>query len=293
MALKEFIDQHRPLIEEHLDALIPANDVPQKQLFQAARYSLMGSGKRIRPILTLATASVVGRNLEAAIIPACSLELIHTYSLIHDDLPCMDNDDYRRGKPTLHKVYPESHALLAGDYLLTLAFETLAHAPHLSETQKIQLIKILGQHAGGHGMIGGQVLDLEASHRQIDLESLRLIHRCKTGALLTASIEFGGIVANVSSPEMQVLKMFGEEIGLAFQIIDDVLDVTSSQEKHGKAVASDLINDKSTFVSLLGVEQSEAIAQSLYLSAIEKLRSLPYNTDLLIELAETLVKRNS
>lgn len=293
MALKDFINNYKTLIDQRLCELIPDKETPQKQLFNAARYSLMGSGKRIRPLLTLATASVFQGDLETALTPACALELIHTYSLIHDDLPCMDNDDFRRGKPTLHKVYPESHALLAGDYLLTLAFEVLSQAPKLDGNQKIELIKTLSIQSGGHGMIGGQVLDLEATHQKVDLDHLRLIHRCKTGALLTASIEFGGIIAKAAPSHLQTLRQFGDEIGLAFQIIDDVLDVTSSEEKHGKSVASDLINEKSTFVTLLGIEQSQAIAQSLYHSAIEKLHALPYETSLLKEFAEHLVKRNS
>ena len=293
MMLKDFIAQHSSLIETRLNELIPQDNVPYKNLFEAARYSLMGSGKRMRPFLTLITTQTFQGCLEQALVPACAIEMIHTYSLIHDDLPCMDNDDFRRGKPTLHKVYPESHALLAGDYLLTLAFETLAQAPSLSAEQKIQLIRILSKQSGGHGMIGGQVLDLESSHRQVNLERLQLIHRCKTGALLTAAIEFGGIVAGISSEHMQILREFGEEIGLAYQIVDDVLDVTSSEEKHGKTIASDLLNDKSTYATLLGVEQSQAMAHSLFLSATEKLKTLPYEINLLLELAEFLVKRTS
>lgn len=279
------------LIEEQLDRLIPEKDVPYRSLLRAARYSLLGGGKRLRPILTLATTEAFKGDLNAALAPACALEMIHTYSLIHDDLPCMDNDDFRRGKPSLHKAFPEGHAVLAGDFLLTHAFAVLADAPALSAEQKVSLVAILSKHAGGEGMIAGQILDVEAVGVEIDLEALQLIHQKKTGALIVASVEFGGIISHATGEQMEILRKFGQEIGLAFQIVDDILDVTASQEKHGKAVASDVTNDKSTYVTLLGLQKSQALAETLFQSAIKRLNQLPVNAALLTNLAKLIVNR--
>jgi geranylgeranyl diphosphate synthase, type II len=290
--IKQYMASRGALIEKTLDQLVPEQEVPHAVLYRAARYSLLGGGKRLRPILALATAEAFGGNLDAAVIPACALEMIHVYSLIHDDLPCMDDDDFRRGKPSLHKAFPEGQAVLAGDFLLTHAFETLSHAEHLDGDKRVKLISILSRQAGGNGMIAGQIMDLDAEGKQIDFETLRLLHRKKTGALITASIEFGGILANASAEQMKTLTQFGDDIGLAFQIIDDVLDVTASKQKHGKAIASDVVNGKATYVSLLGLEQSQAMAQSLLLSATKRLQSLDVNSDLLIRLAEQLVNRS-
>ncbi len=289
--LAAYMASHCELIEKQLDQLMPEKDVPYRTLFHAARYSLLGGGKRLRPILTLATTETLGGNVKKALIPACAVEMIHTYSLIHDDLPCMDNDDFRRGKPSLHKAFLEGHAVLTGDFLLTNAFDVLAHDAQLTAEQKITLISILSRKSGGEGMIGGQVMDLEAEGKQIDLAALRCIHRNKTGALLTASIEFGAVVAGASDAHMDVLRQFGEEIGLAFQIIDDVLDVTASGQKHGKATASDITNQKTTYVSLLGLEQAQALAHQLFQSAVSQLKQLPYDITLLTRLAELVVCR--
>lgn len=281
------------LIETQLDQLVPERDAPHKTLFQAARYSLLGGGKRLRPILTLATTETLGGDISAALVPACTVEMIHTYSLIHDDLPCMDNDDFRRGKPSLHKAFPEGHAVLTGDFLLTNAFEILAQHVQLTVEQRIALISILSRKSGSEGMIGGQVMDLEAEKKEINLADLRCIHRNKTGALLTASIEFGGIIAHASVEHMDILRVFGDEIGLAFQIIDDVLDITASKQKHGKTAASDITNNKTTYVSLLGLEQAQSLAHQLFLSAVSTLKQLPYDISLLEQLAELVVCRKS
>jgi geranylgeranyl diphosphate synthase type II len=217
--------------------------------------------------------------------------MIHTYSLIHDDLPCMDDDDYRRGKLTLHKKYAEGHAVLTGDYLLTYAFEVLATDTQLSPEQRTQLIAILARQSGSEGMIGGQVMDLAFEGKKVPLEMLKLLHRNKTAALITASLEFGGIVAHAPHDQLGCLRQFGEYIGLAFQVVDDILDVTSSQAKHGRAIASDIMNDKSTYVSLLGLEQAQAYAVNFYEQAIQALQPLPYDTSLLVGLADFIVKR--
>lgn len=286
-----YLETQSQLIEQRLDRLVPVRHGPHQHLFEAARYALLGGGKRLRPILALATTHMLGGDSSLALSPACTLEMIHTYSLIHDDLPCMDNDDYRRGKLTVHKKYSEGHAVLTGDFLLTHAFEVLATDTDLNPEKKSQLITILARQSGSEGMIGGQVMDLAYEGRKISLETLRLLHRSKTAALITASIEFGGIIGNATPFQLECLRQFGESIGLAFQVIDDILDVTSSQAKHGKSIASDIINQKSTYVSLLGIEQAHSYALNFYNQALKAIKPLPHNTSLLIGLADFILHR--
>ena len=290
--IKQFLFDKGVLIEKKLKELVPETQTFYQSLFEAAKYSLLSGGKRLRPILTLCVVDALGGNIELALTPACALEMIHTYSLIHDDLPCMDNDDYRRGKLTLHKVYPEGHAVLTGDFLLTYAFEVLANAPGLNSDQKISLVRVLAQSSGGHGMIAGQILDLASFGKTLTLEELQLIHSKKTGALITASVEFGGIINQANSLVMVALQKFGRNIGLAFQIIDDILDVTSSEQKHGKKIGSDMTNNKSSYVSLLGIARSQEIAEELFQSAIEALQQIPADITLLQSLAAFLIKRD-
>lgn len=280
--IEEYIKNKGMLVEKRLDELVVEKNVPYNDLLSAARYSLLAGGKRLRPILTLATAETLGVNFEHALDPACALEMIHTYSLIHDDLPCMDDDDFRRGKPSLHKAFPESVAVLAGDFLLTFAFEVTANAAHLTSQQKVELVCLLAKNAGAEGMIGGQVMDIESEGKSIDIEFLRSIHERKTGALIISAIECGGILANVSTSNMDILKQFGREIGLAFQINDDVIDVTSNKN-------SDIKKNKTTYVTLLGLEKAAALANTHYKAALEKLEKLPYNTELLSGLVERLI----
>jgi geranylgeranyl diphosphate synthase type II len=286
-----YLETQSQLIEQHLDRLVPMRHGPHQHLFEAARYALLGGGKRLRPILTLTTTRLLGGDLSLALSPACTLEMIHTYSMIHDDLPCMDNDDYRRGKLTVHKKYSEGHAVLTGDFLLTHAFEVLATDALLSAEKKSQLIAILARQSGSEGMIGGQVMDLTYEGKKISLETLRLLHRKKTAALITASIEFGGIIANANPLQLDCLRQFGESIGLAFQVVDDILDVTSSEAKHGRTIASDILNEKSTYVSLLGIEQAQSYALNFYHQAVKALTPLPYDTSLLIGLADFILRR--
>jgi len=214
-------------IDSELERLIPKVTYPHNTLYQGAHYALFSGGKRIRPLLTLAITDLLNHPIQEALYPACALELVHTYSLIHDDLPCMDDDDLRRGKPTLHKVYSEGHAVLVGDFLLTHAFEILAKAPHLGATQKLQLITILTSAAGGEGMVGGQVLDL-AHDRTTSLEDL---HAKKTGALFTAALQFGGVIGGASQTIFANLTTLGARLGLLFQIIDDILDQENNFSK--------------------------------------------------------------
>lgn len=283
----------KDLIEARLDTLVAEKNVPYNTLFKAARYSLLAGGKRLRPLLALTTAEIFGASTESALNAACALEMVHTYSLIHDDLPSMDDDDLRRGKPTLHKVYPESHAVLAGDFLLTYAFEVIASDPLLSPTQKTALISILARNAGAQGMIGGQLLDIESTGTPITVNELKTIHQLKTGALLSAAVEFGGVIANVENSGRQLLRTFGYEIGLAFQIIDDVLDISSTAEKMGKTVASDKANNKRTYVDLLGIDQAKVAAEELFHSAKAVLAPLNVNTAPLLQLADMLVNRDN
>ena len=249
------------LIEETLLDLLSPEKFPEGMLGAAARYATLGGGKRLRPRLVMATAEIYNIPPEVSIIPACVIELIHTYSLIHDDLPCMDNDDFRRGKPSLHKAYPEAHALLTGDFLLTYAFEILSKAPHLSDGQKIALITTLSERAGAHGMIGGQECDIASVGQKISWETLLFIHKRKTADLITAAIEFGGILGN--SPQMDLLTTIGQEAGLAFQILDDLSDT------------DDLIQERPSAVTLLGKENAKTYAETLTHSALSHLQSLP------------------
>lgn len=292
MDFHDYFQKKSVHIESKLNELVPEQpDVPFNQLFQAARYALMSGGKRLRPILAIATAEAFGKNGESALTPACALEMIHTYSLIHDDLPCMDDDDFRRGKPSVHKAFTEAHAVLTGDYLLTYAFEVIVKDPLLSPVQKVSLIDLVAKNAGGEGMIGGQVMDIEAEGLSITLDQLKHIHKHKTGSMITASVACGGIVANASAAQMQLLQQFGDNIGLAFQIIDDVIDVTASLQKHGKAISSDSINNKCTYVTLLGLEPAKKAAQELLSQSHLQLDQLQIDCSRLRELSTRLVQR--
>lgn len=290
MKLEAFTTQWRSRIEQQLDALVPTGATPYSALFSAARYSLLGGGKRLRALLAVATAEVLGEDPAKALIPACALEMVHTYSLIHDDLPCMDNDDFRRGKPSLHKAYPEGHAVLAGDFLLTHAFDVIANCEAFTADQRVKLISSLSNAAGGHGMIAGQIMDLTADNQAIDIEHLNLIHRKKTAAMIRAACEFGSIVAEASPEHCAIIRQFGEMIGLAFQIVDDVLDAPKERQAE---IASDEANGKTTYVTLLGVETAESEARVLWNTATASLKQLPFDTTLLQELAETAVVRTS
>lgn len=274
--------------ETRLNEAFQIPEGPHRIVYEAARYSLLSGGKRLRPLLVLTTAQCLGGDLDEALPAAIAVEMTHTYSLIHDDLPGMDNDDYRRGKLTLHKVYGEGQAILAGDLLLTLAFQTLA-TTHLPDAIKIEMISTLAACSGGSGMIGGQSIDLSGPiQNRSDLEQL---HRMKTGALIQASVELGAISANALPATRKPLKNFAQQLGLAFQIIDDVIDITQPQAKHGHKISSDAENDKTTFVSLLGIDGSEQAASSILSSALKELDSIPHDLTPLKNLATTLVFR--
>jgi len=258
----------------------------------AMLYSLRNGGKRVRPMLVLAFCEACGSNPEDALPFACAIEMIHTYSLIHDDLPCMDDDDLRRGKPACHKQFGEANALLAGDGLLTLAFETLTKADKIAPENIVRAVQILSNLSGYAGMIGGQVIDLLSEEKQVDYETLHCIDNLKTGALIKASALLGCVAAGVTDDTvLNGAASYAENIGFAFQVIDDILDVTADTKTLGKPVGSDEKNAKSTFVKLLGLEKCRALADDLTEKAILSLANLPGDTTYLADFAKALAVR--
>lgn len=294
--IQDYIKQQAQLVHEELDTYTKQlTEIPQP-LLDSMRYSLLAGGKRIRPVLVLATAEAFGADPAKALPFACAVEMIHTYSLIHDDLPSMDNDDYRRGKLTNHKVYGEAMAILAGDALLTEAFGLLAdgslHA-NLPLHTAMAIVREGANLAGAKGMVGGQVSDLLAENQQICLEELQSIHKRKTGDLIAYSVRMGAYIAHVSPESMKLLNEFAYGIGLAFQIQDDILDVIGDQEKIGKRVGSDEANQKSTYPFLLGLEASRDKLHHCIVQAKAALTTIPdCNPDRLIEIADYLLSRD-
>jgi geranylgeranyl diphosphate synthase type II len=260
--LKAYLEERRDLVNRALTAYLPRVRGPAFRVVEAMHYSLMAGGKRLRPILCLAGAEAVGGDPGEALPVACALEMIHTYSLIHDDLPAMDDDDLRRGRPTCHKQYDEATAILAGDGLLTEAFRLMAEAAVSREERRevfLEIIQLIGQAAGYMGMVGGQMLDLLAEGRRVTLKELELIHRMKTGALLTAAVRAGGLVGGGSRQEITALTAYGEKFGLAFQITDDILNVEGDSAEMGKAVGSDEKHHKATYPALVGADAGQGL----------------------------------
>lgn len=287
MSIEEWLREKAVKTERALAGYIDSwKDVPE-QLIEAARYSLFAGGKRLRPALALGAAELMGANDNAAMPAACAVEMVHTYSLIHDDLPSMDNDDLRRGKPTLHKVYGEAIAILAGDALLTMAFDILADADN------VQVIKEIAQAAGVAGMAGGQVIDLQSEGKHIGLDALRRLHSCKTGALIRASVRTGAILAGAAAASLEALTHYGDHIGLAFQIADDILDVVGTEENLGKPIGSDVANQKSTYPALVGLDRAHELAQEAARNAIDALAPFGPEADTFRELATFIVERES
>lgn len=276
MQTQDLITTKRSLINQRLSALVPLIEGPHMLLYEAARYSLLLPGKRLRPQLTLAVLEDYDTPIEEGLDAACALEMVHTYSLIHDDLPCMDDDDLRRGKPTLHKVYGEGQAVLAGDFLLTRAFEVVAHDP--------DLVSILASRAGGEGMIGGQVVDLLSEGEEIDWGTLTFMYLGKTAALFSAALEFGAVIAGASIEHRNALKEVGALYGMAFQIRDDILDVTADEKEMGKTANSDITNKKATSLTLFSKEKAEEMAASFLDQALRALpkKSMPSLESILI-----------
>jgi len=295
MSLRDYLSRQQKLVDAHLDRLAPPEAQPPQTIHRAMRYSLFAGGKRIRPILCLEAARASGvEPATAHFTAACSLEFIHTYSLIHDDLPALDNDDYRRGKLTCHKVFGDAMAILAGDSLLTLAFDVLALIDGCPADRKSRMIAELATAAGTvGGMIAGQVADLEGEGQPPTAALLESIHRAKTGALLRASLRLGAICAGAPDPQYQALSCYGEHIGLAFQIVDDILDVEESSEALGKTAGKDAQQHKITFPAVYGVEESRRMAAIECQRAHETLALFGARAEHLHELADLIVHRKS
>jgi len=292
MDLKSYLASRTTLVDRALNGFLPKAKTKPTTLHEAMRYSLFAGGKRLRPALALATAEACGGTTEAAMPHAAAVECIHTYSLVHDDLPCMDDDDLRRGRPTNHKVYGEGVAVLTGDALLTVAFEILAQAKPAPRYPLATLIAELAHASGSRWLIGGQVADLEGEGRSLDGDELKYIHRCKTAALLTTSIRLGAMSANASPKILSALTDFGQSLGLAFQVIDDILDVTQTTEKLGKTAGKDVQATKATYPAIFGLEKSRREAHRLTKRAHTALKPMGKKADRLREFADHLLARD-
>jgi len=291
--LPAHVAEQKQRIDRVLERLLPEANSENRTVADAMRYGVLGDGKRLRPILALAAHEACGGNDDSFLEAAAALELIHTYSLIHDDLPAMDDDDLRRGRPTVHRVYGEARAILAGDALLTLAFELLGSRPvgSANAARRAEAVVVAARRSGIGGMVGGQGADLEAQSHAVGPDELKWIHRHKTGALFSASSELGAIHAGVDGERRVALAEYGEALGLAFQIVDDILDRTGSRESLGKTPGKDLRSGKSTFPALFGLEESRQQAQRLMQRALECLRPKGLLTDTLESLAGFAVAR--
>jgi geranylgeranyl diphosphate synthase type II len=293
MKLPDFFEEDRLAVDSSLERLMPAETAAPVSIHTAMRYSVFAGGKRIRPILCLETARIFGEDVAHAHFPGCAIEFIHTYSLIHDDLPALDNDDLRRGKPTCHKKFGEAIAILAGDALLTLAFETIGKSS-VSPDRRVGLLTEISSAAGTvNGMVGGQVADIEAEGNRVGPEMLEYIHRAKTAALIRASITAGAISAGAPPDEIVRLRRFGETIGWAFQVTDDILDVTESSAALGKTAGKDIAQQKATYPSVFGLERSQQIANELASKAIAELATYGEKAARLRAIAEFLVLRRA
>ena len=293
MSLRDYLARQQQLIEEELGRLVPPESTPPETIHRAMRYSLFAGGKRIRPILCMEAARAVAGDQDGVATCACSLELIHTYSLIHDDLPALDNDNYRRGKLTNHKVFGDAMAILAGDSLLTLAFQVLAQLP-VDGDRKSRLVAELATASGTvDGMIGGQVADLEGEGKPPDAQLLETIHRAKTGALLRASLRMGAIYAGAEAAQYAALSCYGEHVGLAFQIVDDILDIEESSEALGKTAGKDAQQHKITFPAVYGLAESRRMAEQECARADAVLEPFGGSAVRLHELADLIVHRKS
>ena len=289
--LKPYLVDRQKKIDRALDAFLPKERTRPSTIHKAMRYSLFAGGKRLRPILTLATAEACGGKIEQAMPLACAIECIHTYSLVHDDLPSMDNDDFRRGRPTCHKVFGDGIAVLAGDALLTIAFEIVSHAKPARRYDMATLLREVAIAAGSRKLIAGQVADLEAEGKESSRNDLLFIHENKTSAILTASVCLGAMSANATTKELSAITKFGRNLGLAFQVIDDILDVTQTTEKLGKSAGKDIAAKKATYPSVIGLEESRMEARRLTRRAHQVLDIFGAKAARLRELADYLLER--
>ena len=289
--IDDILSENADLAEKRINELLPESDKEYKSAVSAARYSLLNGGKRIRPVILLEFYRLCGGNHKGAVDFAAALEMIHTYSLIHDDLPCMDNDDFRRGKPSCHKAYGETTALLAGDLLLTHAFSVASLVEDIPADRVLKSISVLAQKAGINGMVGGQVIDLEIEKKGADIDTVRDMYLLKTGALLEAAAIIGCVLAGAAREKIAAAEKYAANLGLAFQIIDDILDSTGDEKLLGKPVGSDEKNSKVTYVSKYGVEKSRQIAAELTNQALTALNAFDGDKSRLTELTEYLLIR--
>lgn len=291
----DYLARRAAEVNQWLDRLIPSETTPPEQLHRAMRYSLLAGGKRLRPSLTLAAGEALGADTDDLMPAACAIEMIHTYSLIHDDLPAMDNDDLRRGRPTCHKAFGEAVAILAGDALLTQAFRVLsADAPHRDAERQVRVVREIATAAGSvDALIGGQIADIESEGKNVDASTLEYIHRSKTGAMITSSVVVGGIIAGASEEQIDKLRGYGERIGLAFQIADDILDVTSTSEQLGKTPGKDQAANKATYPAIHGIDASNGRARQLVDEAVRIAAGLNLKTRVLEDLARFIIARSS
>jgi geranylgeranyl diphosphate synthase, type II len=293
--LENYLTQRIGIVDAELERLLPAAENRPVRLHEAMRYSIFAGGKRIRPILLLAACDAVGGHYETALPAACAIEMIHTYSLIHDDLPAMDDDDLRRGVPTNHCVYGEATAILAGDALLTEAFALLSRPDIMKEVpaeNRLEMIQLLAHHAGTRGMVGGQMVDMDVEGLTVDLPTLEYIHTRKTGALILASVAVGALVGGADAKQMDALCRYAKACGLAFQIADDVLDVVAEQSQLGKNIGSDEKRGKVTYPALLGIAEARSRAQELKDIAVEALDDFGDSARPLRAIAEYIIDRS-
>jgi len=295
MKLDDFLADCRHRVDAALDALLPRPEGPAARVAEAMRYAVLGGGKRLRPALALAACEACGGAVEVVVDAAAALEMIHTYSLIHDDLPAMDDDDLRRGRPTVHRAFGEAEAVLAGDALHTLAFEVLATRPRGDEAarRRLEAVALVSRAAGTAGMVGGQMADLEAERRRVDADELIWIHRHKTGALIASSAELGAIHAGANAELRQTMSRYGQALGLAFQVADDVLDCTADATALGKTPGKDLRAGKATFPALYGVDEARRRARALADEAVGELAGAGIDSDPLRALALFAVERGA
>ncbi|MBP3931523.1 MAG: polyprenyl synthetase family protein [Peptostreptococcaceae bacterium] len=294
MSFKSSLKYRVDYIEKLLKEYMPEEKGYQKTIFEAMNYSLKAGGKRLRPILTLEACRIVGGNEEDAIPFAIAIEMIHTYSLIHDDLPALDNDDLRRGVPTNHKVYGDAMAILAGDGLLNYAFEIMLSSSIGKENpaKYLNAINEIAKSSGVYGMIGGQVVDIESEDKNIEMEKLDFIHLNKTAAIIVGCMRAGAIIGDATEEQLENITKYATNIGLSFQIADDILDITGDESKLGKKVGSDIDNNKSTYPSLIGLEKSKEIANDLINEAKTRISNIKGDTEFLNDLAEYIVARD-
>jgi len=289
--LKQYLEARRLMVEEALEVALPQQDGPESRVVEAMRYSLFAGGKRLRPILCLAASEAVGGEIQSAMPAGCALEMIHTYSLIHDDLPAMDDDDLRRGKPTNHKVFGEAIAILAGDGLLTEAFVLLSDYNSLLPERAVQVIGVIAEAASYRGMVGGQVVDILSQNKRADLETVQQMHSRKTAALIAAATESGALAGKGSEAQVAALARYGRAIGLAFQIADDILDIEGDTELLGKTTGADEARGKVTYPAAVGLERSRQAADEMINDALAALEGFDDRANPLRSLANYIITR--